>query len=54
MTSQQNNPDATDLGSRLTVIDEQPLEQRAAAFVQLHDELQARLEGADLPIGDDA
>lgn len=35
--------------SRLTVIEDQPLEARAAAYAQLHDELQGRLEGGDLP-----
>jgi hypothetical protein len=35
--------------SRLTVIEDQPLEARAAAYVQLHDELQGRLEGGDQP-----
>jgi len=33
--------------SRLIVIEDQPLESRAAAFTQLHDELQHRLEGGD-------
>ncbi len=37
------------LVSRLTVIEDQPLETRAAAYAQLHDELQGRLEGGDLP-----
>jgi hypothetical protein len=32
---------------RLKVIEDQPLETRAAAFAQLHDELQTALEGAD-------
>jgi hypothetical protein len=31
--------------SRLTVIDGQPLDQRAIAFAQLHDELRSVLEG---------
>lgn len=35
--------------SRLRLIEDQPLETRAAAFAQLHDELQARLEGGDAP-----
>lgn len=30
--------------SRLAVIDDQPLESRAAAFTQIHDELRATLE----------
>jgi len=33
--------------SRLLVIEDQPLESRAEAFTQLHDELQHRLEGGD-------
>jgi hypothetical protein len=33
--------------SRLRVIEDQPLESRAAAYAQLHDTLQARLEGRD-------
>lgn len=33
--------------SRLQVIEDQPLEARAPAFVQIHDELRAALEGAD-------
>ncbi len=32
---------------RLRVIEGQPLEQRAAAYAQVHDELTARLEGGD-------
>jgi hypothetical protein len=31
--------------SRLTVIDAQPLDQRAVAFAQIHDELRSVLEG---------
>lgn len=34
--------------SRLKVIEEQPLDQRAAAFAQIHDRLQQTLEGSDL------
>ena len=37
------------LVSRLAVIEEQPLEARAAAYAQLHDQLRARLEGGDAP-----
>jgi hypothetical protein len=32
---------------RLRVIEEQPLESRATAYAQVHDELKARLEGGD-------
>ncbi|WP_353809675.1 hypothetical protein [Agromyces sp. SYSU T00194] len=35
------------LAERLAGIDELPLEERAAAFEQLHRELRAQLEGAD-------
>jgi hypothetical protein len=39
-------PDDSDaLLSRLRVIEDQPLERRAEAFVQLHEELRATLEG---------
>lgn len=31
--------------SRLTVIDQQPLEGRATAFAQIHDELRSVLDG---------
>ncbi len=35
--------------SRVRLIEDQPLESRAAAFAQVHDELQSRLEGGDAP-----
>ncbi|GAA4152695.1 hypothetical protein [Leifsonia shinshuensis] len=35
--------------SQLEVIEEQPLAARAEAYAQLHEELSARLEGADAP-----
>ena len=35
--------------SRLNLIEDQPLEARAAAFTQLHDELRSALEGGDAP-----
>jgi hypothetical protein len=38
--------DASALLSRLRVIEDQPLESRAAAFVHIHDRLQATLEGS--------
>ena len=41
--------DSDALLSRLRLIEDQPLEARAAAFAQLHDELQVRLEGGDAP-----
>ena len=45
--SMTENEGADALLSRLRVIEDQPLETRAAAFAQLHDELQSRLEGGD-------
>jgi hypothetical protein len=35
------------LVSRLRVIEDQPLESRAVAFAQIHEELQARLDSGD-------
>lgn len=46
--------DTDALLSRLRVIEDQPLEQRAAAFGQVHDELRARLEGGDARAAGDA
>jgi hypothetical protein len=40
------------LVSRLRVIEEQPLESRAEAYVHLHDALRTRLEGGDAPLDD--
>ncbi|WP_213816976.1 hypothetical protein [Glaciihabitans sp. dw_435] len=45
MSEPENDTDA--LLSRLRLIEDQPLEDRAAAFVQVHDQLQTRLEGSD-------
>jgi hypothetical protein len=39
--------DASALLSRLRVIEDQPRESRATAFAQIHDRLQATLEGGD-------
>lgn len=53
MTDSSTNADSSAEGdidallSRLHVIEDQPLDQRAPAFVQLHDQLRAALEGAD-------
>ncbi|MGV8897463.1 MAG: hypothetical protein ACOH10_11140 [Rhodoglobus sp.] len=41
--------ESNSLMSQLKVIEDQPLESRAAAFVQVHDRLQRRLEGGDSP-----
>jgi hypothetical protein len=54
MPDDDTNPEELDaLLSRLRVIEDQPLEQRAAAFVQVHDELRTALEGADAPATSD-
>lgn len=45
-TSVTTGDDASALLPRLRVIEDQPLESRAAAFVQIHDRLQATLEGS--------
>ena len=39
--------DSNALGERLSVIEQQPLESRADAFQQLHDELQRELDGGN-------
>jgi hypothetical protein len=41
------NGDTSALLSRLRLIQDQPLESRAAAFGQVYDELQTRLESGD-------
>lgn|GEM_PF-1106750 len=41
--------DASALVSRLRLIEDQPLQERAAALNQVHDELQSRLEAGDAP-----
>ena len=47
-TTAPDGSDETDaLLSRVRVIEDQPLETRAAAFGQVHDALQSRLEGGD-------
>ena len=48
------NPDGDEaapdgLLSLLEVIEEQPLDARTESYAQLHEELSARLEGADAP-----
>jgi len=37
--------------SRLALIDQQPLSDRAAAFRQVHDELRQQLEASDSDLG---
>jgi hypothetical protein len=39
--------DADELRARLSAIEEQPLDQRADDYAQLHAQLQGLLEGAD-------
>jgi hypothetical protein len=39
------------LVSRLRLIEDQPLESRAVAFAQIHEELQSRLDGGDAASG---
>ena len=48
-TESSDVPEANALLPRLRVIEDQPLDQRAAAFAQLHDELQAALEDGSAP-----
>ena len=38
-----------DLPARLAAIEDRPLEERAALYVQEHDGLQGHLEGGDVP-----
>ena len=45
-TPVSSDDDASALVSRLRVIEDQPLESRAAAFVQIHDRLQSTLESS--------
>ena len=45
---ESESPEESDaLVSRLRVIEERPLDQRADAYVQLYEELRRALEGAD-------
>jgi hypothetical protein len=37
------------LAPRLMTIENQPLDERAAAYTELHDQLRDRLEGGDVP-----
>lgn len=48
MTDRENATEHDEaLLSRLALIDERPLENRAAAFRQLHEELRVQLEATD-------
>jgi hypothetical protein len=50
MSTENTEHDHIDgLVSQLRVIEDQPLDTRAAAFTQLHDRLQSTLEGGDGP-----
>ncbi|MFZ7087611.1 hypothetical protein [Curtobacterium sp. RRHDQ10] len=42
--AEQPDHSADDLGDRVRSVEAQPLEERAAAFAALHDELRTRLE----------
>lgn len=46
-TSGTPNDEPNSLVSRLRVIEDQPLETRAASLAQLHEELRALLEAGD-------
>ncbi|MET4782039.1 hypothetical protein [Glaciihabitans sp. UYNi722] len=49
-TTENGSGGETDaLLSRLQVIEDQPLDQRAPAYRQIHDRLQTILEGGDAP-----
>jgi hypothetical protein len=48
-----NDAEDDSLLSRLRVIEDQPLDGRAASYAQLHDELSAVLEGGDIARDDD-
>lgn len=45
----ETTADSSALLSRLRVIEDQPLGDRAAALAHVHDELRARLESGDAP-----
>ncbi len=45
--SETTEPADNELLSRLRLIEDQPLEARAEAFAQIHEELQAVLESSD-------
>lgn len=48
MGEEENDVDIQEaLLDRIRLIEDQPLEQRAAAFAQVHEQLQAALEGSD-------
>ncbi len=52
MSDRERTPDPDNaLLSRLALIDQQPIRDRAAAFRQVHDELRQQLEASDGDVG---
>jgi hypothetical protein len=49
--STEGSDETNALLSRLRLIEDQPLESRAVAFAQIHEELQARLDSGDAASG---
>ena len=49
VNTEEESPLDDALVSTLAVIEGQPLEARAAAYAQLHEQLRERLEGGDVP-----
>jgi hypothetical protein len=47
----ETSEDTNALLSRLRLIEDQPLESRAVAFAQIHEELQSRLDSGDAATG---
>jgi hypothetical protein len=43
----ESSDETNALVSRLRLIEDQPLESRAVAFAQIHEELQSRLDSGD-------
>jgi hypothetical protein len=50
-TKAEPSGEANALLSRLRLIEDQPLESRAVAFAQIHEELQSRLDSPDAHSG---
>ena len=50
-TTSDGSEETNALLSRLHLIEDQPLESRAVAFAQIHEELQARLDSGDAASG---
>lgn len=47
MSDATPDPDPSAMLSRLKLIEDQPLERRAEAFAQVHEQLRAALEAGD-------